>query len=119
VESNRDWAEHSVQLDPHFFDRLTEKQNPEYLWIGCSDSRVPANQILNLLPGEVFVHRNIANLVKEDDDNCMSVLQYALDVLQVKHVSFLANFGVTTVESGRMTALKSLSSSKPSSMAQS
>lgn len=93
LESNRDWAKQSVQLDPRFFQRLTEGQSPEYLWIGCSDSRVPANQILNLLPGEVFVHRNIANLVKAEDDNCMSVLQFALDVLQVKHIIVTGHYG--------------------------
>ncbi len=93
LESNRNWAKQSVQLDPHFFNRLTEKQSPEYLWIGCSDSRVPANQILNLLPGEVFVHRNIANLVKEDDDNCLSVLQFAIEILKVKHIIVTGHYG--------------------------
>jgi len=93
LEKNRDWAKQSTELDVHFFERLSKAQNPDYLWIGCSDSRVPANQIMNLLPGEVFVHRNIANLVKEEDDNCMSVIQFAIDILKVKHIIVTGHYG--------------------------
>ncbi len=93
LENNRNWAKESTDADPHYFQRLSNAQRPEYLWIGCADSRVPANQILNLQPGQVFVHRNIANLVKEEDANCMSVLQYAVDVLKVKHVIVTGHYG--------------------------
>lgn len=86
LESNREWAEQTTQSQPDFFKKLSAQQAPEYLWIGCSDSRVPANQITGLLPGDVFVHRNIANLVVHTDINCLSVLQYAVDVLHVKHI---------------------------------
>lgn len=86
IEKNRVWAEQVVEEEPDFFDKLSKQQAPEYLWIGCSDSRVPANQITGLMPGEVFVHRNIANMVVHTDLNLLSVLQYAVDVLQVKHV---------------------------------
>ena len=79
---NREWAEHAVREDPGFFARLAGQQAPEYLWIGCSDSRVPANQIVGMAPGEVFVHRNIANVVVHTDLNCLSVVQFAVDVLQ-------------------------------------
>ena len=85
-ESNREWAAKMVQEDPAFFQRLSRQQAPEFLWIGCADSRVPANQILGLLPGEIFVHRNVANLVTPADINCLSVVQYAVEVLQVKHI---------------------------------
>lgn len=85
-ENNRAWAEHMKQLDAGFFERLTLQQTPEYLWIGCADSRVPANQILGLGPGGVFVHRNVGNIVIHTDLNCLSVLQYAVDVLKIKHV---------------------------------
>ena len=84
--NNRDWAEAMRRTDPDFFSRLVDQQRPRWLWIGCSDSRVPANQIIGLDPGEVFVHRNVANLVQPGDLNCMSVLQFAVDVLQVEHV---------------------------------
>lgn len=93
LKNNRAWAKQSVDVDPHFFERLADKQSPEYLWIGCADSRVPANQILGLNPGEVFVHRNIANLFKEDDANCLSVLQFAVDVLKVKHIIVTGHYG--------------------------
>ena len=83
-ENNRAWAADMVARDPEFFTELAERQSPEYLWIGCSDSRVPANQILGLAPGEVFVHRNVANVVVHSDLNCLSVLQYAVDVLEVQ-----------------------------------
>src|SRR6185503_2311551 len=85
-ERNRRWAAEMVVKDPEFFSELAEHQSPEYLWIGCSDSRVPANQILDLRPGDVFVHRNVANVVVHTDLNCLSVLQYAVDVLRVRHV---------------------------------
>jgi carbonic anhydrase len=92
-EKNRDWA-HSVKTsDPGFFEKLAAQQNPEYLWIGCSDSRVPANQIVGLLPGEIFVHRNVANMVVHTDFNCLSVLQFAVDVLKVKHVIVVGHYG--------------------------
>lgn len=92
-DSNREWAERIEQEDPGFFDRLSLQQKPEYLWIGCADSRVPANQIINLPPGEVFVHRNIANVVAHTDLNCLSVIQYAVDVLQVKHIIVCGHYG--------------------------
>ena len=86
LEGNKQWAREVLENDPGFFQRLGQQQNPDFLWIGCSDSRVPANQIVNLLPGQVFVHRNIANLVQTSDLNCLSVIQYAVEHLQVKHV---------------------------------
>ena len=85
-ENNQRWAEKINREDPGFFAKLSDQQSPEYLWIGCSDSRVPANEILGLAPGEVFVHRNIANQVIHTDMNCLSVIQYAVDVLKVKHI---------------------------------
>ncbi|HEU0015703.1 MAG TPA: carbonate dehydratase [Longimicrobium sp.] len=84
--NNRAWARDMAARDPDFFARLSRQQAPEYLWIGCSDSRVPANEIVGLLPGELFVHRNVANVVVHTDLNCLSVLQFAVDVLQVRHV---------------------------------
>jgi carbonic anhydrase len=92
-EQNRQWSEHMRAEDPDFFRRLASIQSPEYLWIGCSDSRVPANQITGLLPGEVFVHRNVANLVVHSDLNCLSVLQFAVDVLRVKHILVVGHYG--------------------------
>jgi carbonic anhydrase len=92
-EQNRAWAEATLALDPEFFSKLARQQSPEYLWIGCSDSRVPANQIVGLLPGDVFVHRNIANVVVPSDLNCLSVLQFAVDVLKVKHVIVCGHYG--------------------------
>jgi len=91
--NNRQWADTIRAEDPQFFERLAKLQNPEYLWIGCSDSRVPANQITGLLPGEVFVHRNIANQVVHSDLNCLSVLQFAVDSLKVKHVLVVGHYG--------------------------
>ncbi len=91
--ANRAWADRMREQDPGFFDRLARLQTPEYLWIGCSDSRVPANQITGLLPGEVFVHRNIANVVVHSDLNCLSVLQFAIDVLQVRHIMVVGHYG--------------------------
>ena len=92
-ENNRAWAERMIEQDPEFFPRLSRQQSPQYLWIGCSDSRVPANQIIGLLPGEVFVHRNVANIVIHTDLNCLSVLQYAVEVLQVKHIIVCGHYG--------------------------
>ena len=90
---NQAWAEAIKRRDPEFFQKLSRQQNPEYLWIGCSDSRVPANEIVGLLPGEVFVHRNVANVVVHTDLNCLSVIQFAVDVLQVKHVMVVGHYG--------------------------
>ncbi len=92
-ENNRKWADEIRTKDPEFFEKLAQQQHPEYLWIGCSDSRVPANQITGLMPGEVFVHRNIANMVVHTDLNMLSVLQYAVDVLKVKHVMVVGHYG--------------------------
>ena len=93
LENNRIWSERIHQQDPAFFTKLSQQQSPEYLWIGCSDSRVPANQIVGLLPGEIFVHRNVANVVVHTDLNCLSVLQYAVDALHVKHVIICGHYG--------------------------
>jgi carbonic anhydrase len=93
IENNRRWATGAVGTDPAFFQRLVEQQAPKYLWIGCADSRVPANDIVGLLPGELFVHRNVANLVVHTDLNCLSVLQYAIDVLRVEHVIVCGHYG--------------------------
>lgn len=92
-EQNRLWSEQMRAEDPSFFERLAKLQSPEYLWIGCSDSRVPANQITGLLPGEVFVHRNVANIVVHSDLNLLSVLQFAVDVLRVKHILVVGHYG--------------------------
>lgn len=92
-DSNIKWAEDIKKENPDFFKRLSEQQSPEYLWIGCSDSRVPANTLMGLLPGEVFVHRNIANQVIHTDLNCLSVLQFAVEVLKVKHVIVCGHYG--------------------------
>jgi carbonic anhydrase len=91
--NNRAWAAEMVARDVDFFSQLAERQSPEYLWIGCSDSRVPANQIVGLAPGDVFVHRNVANVVVHTDLNCLSVLQYAVDVLGVRHVIVCGHLG--------------------------
>ncbi len=90
---NKAWAESIKQRDPEFFAKLSRQQNPEYLWIGCSDSRVPANEIIGLLPGEVFVHRNIANVVVHADLNALSVIQFAVDMLKVKHIMVVGHYG--------------------------
>jgi len=92
-ENNRRWAARMTAQDPQFFTTLAAQQAPEYLWIGCSDSRVPANEIVGLLPGELFVHRNVANVVGHTDLNCLSVLQYAVEVLQVRHIMVTGHFG--------------------------
>ncbi|MFQ3189347.1 MAG: carbonic anhydrase [Paraglaciecola sp.] len=98
LENNRQWSEDQTNSDPDFFNKLSERQKPEYLWIGCSDSRVPANQIVGLIPGDIFVHRNVANLVVHTDFNCLSVLQYAVDVLKVKHVIICGHYGCGGVD---------------------
>lgn len=92
-DRNLEWAKSIRDEDPNFFSELSKQQAPEYLWIGCSDSRVPANQIVNLPPGEVFVHRNIANLVVHTDLNCLSVIQFAVEVLNVKHIVVCGHYG--------------------------
>src|SRR5438067_6755267 len=92
-KNNRAWAAQTVAHDPDFFKRLTAQQAPRYLWIGCADSRVPANEIVGLPPGELFVHRNVANLVIQADMNCLSVLQYAIDVLKVRDVIVSGHYG--------------------------
>jgi carbonic anhydrase len=96
-ENNRQWAAAISAEDADFFSKLAAQQSPEYLWIGCSDSRVPANELLGLLPGELFVHRNIANVVVHTDLNCLSVLQFAVDVLKVKHVIVCGHYGCSGV----------------------
>ena len=98
LANNRQWAEAVKRRDPSFFDRLSRQQTPRYLWIGCSDSRVPANEIVGLLPGELFVHRNVANLVVHSDLNCLSVLQFAVDVLRVEHIIVCGHYGCSGVE---------------------
>src|SRR5437764_12394111 len=92
-ESNRAWARSIREQDPEFFEKLARQQAPTYLWIGCSDSRVPANQIVGMLPGELFVHRNVANVVVHTDLNCLSVTQFAVDVLKVQHVIVCGHYG--------------------------
>ncbi|UDF03413.1 carbonic anhydrase [Asticcacaulis sp. AND118] len=93
IENNRRWSREKTRVDPDFFSRLVRQQHPEYLWIGCSDSRVPANEIVNLDPGELFVHRNVANLAPQQDANYLSVLQYAVHVLKIKHVLVVGHYG--------------------------
>jgi carbonic anhydrase len=91
--NNRAWSQEMLAADPAFFQRLASQQSPRFLWIGCSDSRVPANQILGLAPGEVFVHRNIANLVIDSDMNCLSVIQYAVEILRIEHIIVCGHYG--------------------------
>ena len=102
LANNRAWAEDIKSRQPDFFRNLAGVQNPEYLWIGCSDSRVPANQITGLMPGEVFVHRNVANVVVHTDLNCLSVMQFAADVIKVKHIMVVGHYGCA----GVLAALK-------------
>ena len=97
LRNNRQWADQVRRDDPQFFKRLSQQQAPKYLWIGCSDSRVPANQIMGLAPGEVFVHRNIANVVVHADLNCLSVIQFAVDLLKVEHILVVGHYGCSGV----------------------
>ncbi|MFL6566774.1 MAG: carbonate dehydratase [Burkholderiales bacterium] len=97
-DANRAWSQAMHLQDPEFFRKLSRQQFPEYLWIGCSDSRVPANQIVGLLPGELFVHRNIANLVVHTDLNCLSVMQFAVDILKVRHIIVCGHYGCSGVQ---------------------
>jgi carbonic anhydrase len=99
IDSNRDWAAKILRQDPEFFSRLARQQSPRYLWIGCSDSRVPANEIVGLPPGELFVHRNVANIVVHTDLNCLSVMQFAVDVLKVEHIIVCGHYGCSGVRS--------------------
>jgi|SRR5579871_827403 len=96
-QNNRNWAQRKLAADPGFFKRLEAQQQPEYLWIGCSDSRVPANEIVGLDPGELFVHRNVGNLAPPQDANYLSVLQFAVDVLKVKHIIVVGHYGCSGV----------------------
>ena len=98
IESNKAWAESIRQQEPDFFRKLSQQQSPTYLWIGCSDSRVPANQIVGLLLGELFVHRNVANLVVHTDLNCLSVMQFAVDILKVRHIIVCGHYGCSGVQ---------------------
>jgi len=97
-DQNRNWARKITASDPDFFSKLSDQQNPEYLWIGCADSRVPANEILDMLPGRIFVHRNIANLVIHTDLNCLSVIQFAVDVLKIKHIIVCGHYGCSGIK---------------------
>jgi len=103
LSNNRAWADEMTRSDPRFFERLAAQQAPEYLWIGCSDSRVPANQIVGLPPGEMFVHRNVANVVVHTDLNCLSTIQFAIDVLRVRHIVVCGHYGC----GGVLAALRS------------
>lgn len=96
-EQNRAWADGISRQDPEFFSKLARQQSPEFLWIGCSDSRVPANEIVGLMPGELFVHRNIANVVVHTDLNCLSVIQFAVDLLRVRHIMVVGHYGCSGV----------------------
>jgi carbonic anhydrase len=95
--NNKAWSTRIRERDPEFFPRLSRQQRPQYLWIGCSDSRVPANEIVGLLPGELFVHRNVANVVVHTDLNCLSVMQFAIDILKVRHVIVCGHYGCSGV----------------------
>jgi carbonic anhydrase len=97
LENNREWSDRVRREDPDFFRRLSQQQRPRFLWIGCSDSRVPANQIIGVAPGEVFVHRNIANVVVHTDLNCLSVIQFAIDLLKVEHILVVGHYGCSGV----------------------
>jgi len=98
IDSNRRWSETVRESDPAFFERLAKQQSPKYLWIGCSDSRVPATQIVDLPPGEIFVQRNVANVVSHTDLNCLSTIQFAVDVLKVEHIIVVGHYGCGGVQ---------------------
>jgi carbonic anhydrase len=100
--NNRAWAQRILRADDRFFEKLAQQQSPQYLWIGCSDSRVPANEIVDLLPGELFVHRNIGNVVVHTDLNCLSVIQFAVDVLKVRHIIVCGHYGCSGVRAAVM-----------------
>jgi carbonic anhydrase len=102
LQLNRTWAHRMTEEDPDFFRRMSRQQSPQYLWVGCSDSRVPANTIVGLHPGEVFVHRNLANLIKQADMNCLSVMQFAIDVLKVRHVIVCGHYGCSGVRAAML-----------------
>jgi len=104
IQRNRAWAKKITADDPDFFNRLAQQQTPNYLWIGCADSRVPANEIVGLLPGELFVHRNVANVVVHTDLNCLSVIQYAVEVLKVQHVIVCGHYGCGGVKAALMNS---------------
>ena len=108
-DNNRAWSERIHQHDPEFFLKLSRQQSPNYLWIGCADSRVPANDIVGLLPGELFVHRNVANLVVHTDLNCLSVLQFAVEILKVRHVIVCGHYGCSGVQAALRRARLGLS----------
>ena len=93
LANNKAWAKSITENEPDFFDQLSQQQSPEYLWIGCADSRVPANQIVGLQPGDVFVHRNVANVVVHSDMNCLSVIEYAVAILKVRHIIVCGHYG--------------------------
>ncbi len=103
-EKNRNWANRTKERDPQFFRKLSRLHAPDYLWIGCADSRVPANEIVGLLPGEMFVHRNIANMVVHTDLNCLSVMQFAVDILKVKHIIVVGHYGCSGVQAAMRRA---------------
>jgi carbonic anhydrase len=107
--SNKAWADQIHRQDPEFFSKLSRQQSPTYLWIGCADSRVPANQIVGLLPGELFVHRNLANLVVHTDLNCLSVMQFAVDILKIKHIIVCGHYGCSGVQAALRRARIGLS----------
>ena len=109
LESNKAWAARIRQQDPDFFVNLSQQQSPKYLWIGCSDSRVPANQIVDLMPGELFVHRNVANLVVHTDLNCLSVMQFAVDILNVSHIIVCGHYRCSGVQAALRRARLGLS----------
>ena len=102
IANNREWSDTIKAREPEFFRTLARQQSPDYLWIGCADSRVPANQIVGMLPGELFVHRNVANVVVHTDLNCLSVIQFAVEVLKVRHIIVVGHYGCAGVEAALM-----------------